>query len=389
MPKIKIAQVITRLDWGGAPDIIRIISNHLNPEIYDLKLITGPSKYPSAKTKEFLNKLNDRVIISPNLQRNINPLKDGLSLINLYRLFCREKFDIVHTHSSKAGFIGRISAKMAGAPCIIYTPHGHIFYGYFGYWLTQVFILLERVSALITDKIIALTGAEARDYEKFKVAPKEKLLTIHSGIEIKKFESKVNRMAKRKEIGIPESNLVVICVARLVPIKGHKYLIDAANSVLSSRVRCTSSEVTFLFAGDGPLKAELKYQVERLGLTQKILFLGERKDVAELLALSDIFAISSINEGMCRAIIEAMAAGLPVVATDVCGIANVVVNGKTGILVPPKSSEALEKAISLLINTPITRHSMGSAGKERAEKFTLEKMISKIDQLYTALKVKS
>lgn len=402
----KVLHIITRLDKGGSAQNTLLTVRGLSQitevrrqksedrrqrtedrrQKSDYRLQTTESNWIKYKVTLVTGSVSDvdisdiNVVIIPELGREINPVVDIVCLFKLYKFIKEGRFDIVHTHSSKAGFLGRIAAKLAGVATIFHTPHGHIFYGYFNSYITQIFILLERFAAKFTDRIISLTDSETWDYIKFRIAPKEKFLTIHSGIKIERFmNTKVNKIEKLKELGIIESP-VVISVARLVPIKGHKYLIDAA-----SRVVRIIPNVKFLLVGGGHLREKLEKQVQHLSIRESVLFLDEREDVPELLACADIFTICSLNEGMGRAIVEAMAAGLPVVATKVCGIPDVVEDGVTGILVPPKDPVSLSMTILKLLKDRELAKKMGEEGRKRARMFGVEEMVSKIENLYEEL----
>jgi glycosyltransferase involved in cell wall biosynthesis len=399
---LKVLHIITRIDRGGSaqntlltvrglseiPGAIhqsRVVqrrskwSNDRRPEDVDQRREDDIRKYEVVLVTGSVRDMDVRnvnLVIIPELGREINLIGDVVCVFKLCRFIRQGRFDIVHTHSSKGGFLGRIAAKLAGTRKILYTPHGHVFFGYFRPLTTSMFVFLERVAALFTDRIIGLTDNEVSDYIERRISRQDRFLVIHSGVEIERFGGKVN--GDRKEaLGIPQDVSVVICVARLVPIKGHRYLIDAIGSVVKELPK-----TRFLFVGDGGLREELEKQVGSLGIGESVLFLGEREDVPELLDCADIFAISSLNEGMGRAIVEAMAAGLPVAGTSVCGIQNVVIDGVTGLLVPPREPEAFASAlIRLLKNEQMARH-MGEEGKKRAEMYSAVKMVQKIDRLY-------
>ncbi len=380
--KIKIALVITRLDWGGVPDIIRIICNNLNPEIYDLRLITGLTKYPSVKTKEFLNRLNDRLIILPNLQRNINPLKDGLTLINLYRLFRKEKFDLVHTHTSKAGVLGRIAAKAAGVPKVVHTFHGHTFYGYFGIWMSKIIVAIERFAAAFADKITVLTELEKEDLIKFKIAPPAKIVVINSGLELDIYkEVNIDIASKKKALQIEPEALAVGMIGRLEPVKGPEYFIEAAKFI-SQRF----PKVKFLVVGEGSLRNKLEDRCKKLNIFEKFIFTGWREDVAEILPILDILVLPSLNEAVGRILIEAGACGVVAVATKVGGVAEIVKENVTGILVAPKDADSLAKAVIGLLEDEEKRLKMKEAAKKWIDdKFSASKMAKRFSDLYEEL----
>ena len=219
--KIKIAQVITRLDWSGAPDIIEILCRRLDPSIYDVTLIYGRTLYPSEKTSEFLKSFKGKVTIIPYLKRDVSIFEDIAALIKLYIIFLRERFDIVHTHTAKAGFIGRIAAKIAGTAFVTHTPHGHDFYGYFSSLGSRLVVILEKIAALFADRIIVLTAIEKTDMLKYRICPADKIEIVHSGIDFLIFERvNVDVMKKKAGLNIAAGDFVVGMIGRLEAIKG-------------------------------------------------------------------------------------------------------------------------------------------------------------------------
>lgn len=382
MRPIKILNVITRLEQGGAPSIVISTLNHLDKERFKVKLATGLASKPEEDLIEEAKNKGIELIIIPQLVREVSLFNDLIALLKLIKIIRRDKFDIVHTHESKAGILGRVAGKLAGVPVIIHSPHGHIFYGYFGYIKTTIFILLERFTALFTDKIITLTKKEIEEHLKVKIGNRDKFTFIYNGIELDKFEKvDVNVREKRGQLSLPLDVSVVATVARLVPVKGHKYLIDAAAEVVKS-----IPQARFLFIGDGKLREELQEQAENLGLSSNILFLGWRKDVLEILPIIDLFVLPSINEGLGMVLVEAYAFGKPVVATNVGGIPEVVEDKKTGLLTPPKDSKKLAQAIIELLEDPKRAKKMGEEGKKKViTTFGVDVMVEKIERLYEEL----
>ncbi|NQT81153.1 MAG: glycosyltransferase family 4 protein [Candidatus Aminicenantes bacterium] len=343
-------------------------------------------KYEEIKAKEkdiqILESEGIEFIQCPFLLRRINVIKDLKAFFDIWRIIKKYNPLIVHTHSSKAGLLGRLAAKLARVPIIIHTPHGHVFFGYFGSFKTKIFIILERFVSRITDKIVALTNEEKKDYIKFRIANEDKFDVIYSGIELNKFKElpfNENQNFKR-ELGIPENYLVVGTVGRLVPVKGPEFLIEAAKYIISKY-----PEVFFIFTGDGPLEQNLERQAFKSGIKDNIIFLGWRNDIAGIISVYDIFALPSLNEGMGRVLVEAMALGKPIVASNVGGIPDLVTHGKNGFLVPPKNPEKLAKYIQILIGDKEKRKKMGQAGKEMVKNFSKEKMVEKIANLYEEL----
>jgi len=384
MEKVKVAQVITRMDWAGSTDIVRILTENLDKNKYEIKLIIGKSKNLTPKNKRFLECFRDNVIVVPFLRREINLLLDLLSFFSLYLIFKREKFAIIHTHTSKAGFLGRISGKLAGGSKIVYMPHGHIFYGYFNSFISNFFIFLEKLAGFFTDKIIALTNLEKNDFLSLKIVPEEKIAVVPSGIEIKEILEVKNKSspALKEKLGFRLEDKLVGMTSRLEPVKGGIYFIEAIPLVLKR-----FADVKFLIVGEGSQKKFLMRRARELDIEEdRVLFLGWRKDVLEIISILDILVQPSLNEAVGRSLLEAQLMGVPIVATSVGGIPEVVQNKRTGLLVKPKDSQALARAIIELLEDDEKRKSYFQAGQNWVkENFSSQKMVEKIDRIYKSL----
>jgi glycosyltransferase involved in cell wall biosynthesis len=395
MPKkSKIVHIITRLDKGGSAQNTLLTVLGTDMKKYDVLLFKGPTVESRMSQDENASVMADlqkaqlkriKFVTIPFLVRRINPAYDVWALIYLFLLLIKEKPAIVHTHTSKAGFLGRLAAKLARIPIIVHTPHGHVFFGYFGPLKTQMFILLEKYAARITDRIVALTKGEKEDYQFYKIAPEDKIIVINSGVELEKIKdlSLEERQNLKRELGIPEKSFVVGTAGRLEPVKGPEFLMEAAKDILSNY-----PQTYFVFAGDGPLRQRLERKAYELGINTNMRFLGWRNDVTRVISIYDIFVFPSLNEGMGRVLVEAMALGKPVVASNVGGIPDLVTHGKTGFLVPPKNPGQLAKYIQILIEDEGKRKRLGQAGKEMALNFKKEIMVEKIAELYDKLLVK-
>jgi glycosyltransferase involved in cell wall biosynthesis len=232
---------------------------------------------------------------------------------------------------------------------------------------------------------VALTKGEKEDYQLYKIAPEDKIVVINSGVELGKIKdlSLEERQNLRRQLGIPERSFVVGTAGRLEPVKGPEFLIEAAKDILSNY-----PQTYFVFAGDGPLKQRLERKAYELGINTNMRFLGWRNDVTRVISVYDIFVFPSLNEGMGRVLVEAMALGKPVVASNVGGIPDLVTHGKTGFLVPPKDPGQLARYIQVLIEDEGKRKRLGQAGKEMALNFKIEIMVKKIAELYDELLVK-
>lgn len=380
--KTKVLHIITRLDKGGSAENTFLTIKGLDKKKYDVTLMSGPVDDPSQERSKEVEDSGVRYIPIPQLVRNIHVLHDSIALFKISRFLVKEKFDIVHTHTSKAGLLGRFAAKLARIPRIVHTPHGHVFFGYFGFLKTKIFIILEKFAARAADKIVTLTSREKSDYVSYRIAEEEKFVNIHSGIELKKYQklSQDEQTKLKKEIGLPENSFVVGTVGRLVPVKNPELLIKASQPLLTQY-----PDTYFVFAGDGPLKKDLHTATKEIGGEKNIVFLGWRDDTHRILSIFDVFCLPSLNEGMGRVLAEAMALGIPIVASDAGGIPDLVIHQKNGFLVPPQDQEELTKSIRILIADEKKRTQMGEAGKKMALKFSCETMVKNIDDLYEEL----
>jgi len=380
--KIKILNIITRLELGGPPILLIDIIQRLNKERFDSSIATGITTDSKYDMIGFARDKHIKVFTFPSLVRNIHPLKDVIALTTLSLFLKKEKYDIVHCHTSKGGFIGRLAARLAGVRIIIYSPHGDIFKGYFGSLVTNIFVLLEKFIARFTDKIVTLSKKGTERFLGQGIGTRQQLKHIYNGIDIKSYEhTKATKSEKRSELGLGKDDFVCATVGRLVPVKGHKYLIEAIQKMVK-----IIPYAKFLFIGDGDLKPQLLKQIDSLGLRDNIFLLGARSDIAEILNCTDIFLLPSLNEGFGIVLVEAMAMKKPVIATNVGGIPEIVVNETTGILVPPKDPEAFSSAIIKLYNNPETSLEMGLAGYSRAkELFDITTTVNEFEGLYNDL----
>jgi glycosyltransferase involved in cell wall biosynthesis len=294
-------------------------------------------------------------------------------------LIRRERVTVVHTHTSKAGLIGRVAAWLTGVPVVIHTPHGHVFYGYYGRFSNALFVGLERWMARLTDKIVGLTPREGPEHLERGIGRPGQFVAIPSGVNLEAvIRTALPQEVARKSLEIPREARLIVAVGRLVPIKGYDVLLRAMPEVLAAL-----PESRLVIAGDGDLKDALQREAEALGLSRAVSFLGARSDVPTIIQAADLMVLPSLNEGMGRVLVEAMALGKPIVASHVGGVPHVVVDGETGLLVPPSDPPALARAIVALLGDPERSRAMGEAGRRRAmEEFSLAVMEERILALY-------
>jgi len=387
MNRIRVIHVITRFDKGGSAENTYLTCLGLDPELYDVRLVVGTSEESDMGPEERacveanLARLRARgvkILTLAGLVRRVSPVKDLVTLLVLWRLFRRERPRIVHTHTSKAGILGRWAAWLAGVPAVIHTPHGHVFWGYFGPVKTRFFILLETLSALVTDRLVMLTEQERRDHLRVGIAPDEAFVTIHSGVDLAPvMAAKAARDEARRALGIPDGAFAVGTVGRLTAIKGPGVLVDAARRVINRH-----PDSVFVFLGAGELLEALQAHAADLGIAANVRFPGWRPDAARLMSALDCFAFPSINEGMGKALVEAMALEKPVVASRVGGIIDLVDDGVNGFLVPAADPHALAERILFYRENPETARRMARRAAEKAAGYGSAAMVRKIEALY-------
>lgn len=309
--------------------------------------------------------------IIPELGREVNPADDLLTLLKLWNVMRQWKPHIVHTHTAKAGAVGRIAAKLAGVPIIVHTFHGHTFHGYWGKVGSQFTINIERALSLITDKVIAVSDRVRDDLIQYRIAAPQKILTVPLGLDLEPFAHQPRADVASPTIGI---------VGRLVPIKNHALFLQMARLMIADGFRGR-----FMIVGDGELRGELESQAGDLG--DRIIFSGWRRDLVDVYSEMSVIVNTSLNEGTPVALIEAMASGVPVVATAVGGVPDVVREGETGYLAPSANARALANQVNKALRdgTSIARH----AQEEVLEKFSKERLIQNVEGLYENLIQKS
>jgi len=322
-----------------------------------------------------------KIVSIPSLLRRISPVHDTRALYDLVRIIKTEKPDLVHTHTSKAGILGRVAAKLAGVPNIVHTPHGHVFFGHFGPIFSRIFRWIERLFAPLTDRVVVLTDGESRDYTDLNVYPKNKHVKIHSGVDIEKFKQMTNSaVEKKRSLGLDQNGLVVGFIGWLLPIKGPMHLLKAMEDVWQEY-----ADTILVYIGKGDLDVDLRAEALKTGANGRVNFLGWRNDIDKIMPIFDILVLPSLNEGMGRVLVEAMAAGKPLVASNVGGIPDLVKHDFNGLLVPPGDEKALASSIKQLISNPQKAKMMGQCGRKLCNQFSLEAMVEKIDLLYQEL----
>lgn len=363
MAPLKIVHIITRLDRGGSAENTMLTVLGLDRTRFEPVVVTGPAgscdaqggRAATAENIRRLEKESIRCHVVPCLVRPLSPRRDLMAWWQLFRILKRERPDLVHTHTSKAGVLGRLAAWLAGVPAIVHTPHGHVFYGHFGPARSRLFLGIEQVLARITGWLIGLTEAERQDHLVRGVGRAERFAVIPSGIDLDRFrQARVNGKRIPGWFGCPADAVIVGSIGWLTDIKGHRFLVDAV-----AQLKAEYPALHVVIVGSGDQREALMRQADRAGVRESVHLIGHREDIEACLAGFDCFALPSLNEGMGRALIEAMAAGLPVMASRVGGIPSVIQDGENGLLVPPGDSRALADALRRLMDDPPWRHDLG------------------------------
>ena len=377
---VRVLHAITRLTLGGSSENTIASCVALGRAGYDCTLAAS-FRESDASSLADARRRECRVVDIPALGREVAPLADLTALAQLLRLIGRERPSIVHTHTSKAGFIGRLAAVIARVPAVIHQPHGHIFYGYYSPRRTAVFTALERQAARWTDRIITLTDRGRAEHLARGIGRAAQYVAVPSGVPTADLRAAAPPRAEaRARLGLDPSAFVVVGLGRLIPIKGFDLLVRALPSVIA---QIPSARVVLV--GEGPERAGLDAIAVSLGVADRLRMTGETADVTTHLAAADAVAVPSRNEGMGRVIVEAMALGLPVVAAAVGGIPDVVTDGECGRLVEPDDVDALAEALVEFGRDPVLRRKLGEAAEERAEAFSTSVASEKLLAVYAAL----
>jgi len=382
--KVKVTRIVARLNVGGpAVHIINLMAG-LDPDRFDNQLIVGQPGPDEGDMGYLAAQKGIAPLVIPELGRELSPLRDLRTTLKLVRILRHQRPHIVETHTAKAGAVGRLAARLAGVPIIIHVFHGHVFHSYFGPAKTKLFINAERTLARITDRIITISPAQRRDIvDIYRIAPPERVLTVPLGLDLESFRAakQTRRGRFRSSLGIPVDVLLAGFVGRLTAVKNPSLFIEAAERVVQQY-----PQARFVFVGDGELRTELEKQVDALRLAPHVIFSGWQVDMPAVYADLDLLALTSLNEGTPVTVIEALAAGTPVVATAVGGVPDVVVNHKTGMLVPSGDVEKVAQAILQLYRAPEQARALARAGQSDVlERFGLTRLVDDMESLYFGL----
>jgi glycosyltransferase involved in cell wall biosynthesis len=377
---MRVYHAITRLTLGGSSENTIASCVALNQAGYECVLAASFRESDPASLGD-ARRRGCRLVNIAALGREVAPLGDLAALLELTRTMRRERAAIVHTHTSKAGFLGRLAARLARVPAVIHQPHGHIFYGYYGARRTAVFTALERRAARWTDRIITLTERGTEEHLARGIGRPEQYVAVPSGVPTERLRALApSRGEARARLALDADAFVLVGLGRLVPIKGFDLLVRALSTVAAA-----VPSTRLVLVGDGPDRAPLEALAASLGMGDRVRMTGETPDVAGPLVAADVVVVPSRNEGMGRVLVEAMALGVPVVATAVGGIPAVVVDGECGRLVRADDVAALASALVELARDSGLRRKLGDGARERAEHFSTHVANAKLLALYAAL----
>jgi len=388
---MKILRILNRFNIGGPTHNALYLTKHLYPE-FTTKLIGGMKLDSEGSFEYILEKNNINYEYIADMHRSINIIADFKSYIAIKKIIKSFKPDIVHTHAAKSGALGRLAAINSNVPIIIHTFHGHVFHSYFGRLKSFIFILIERFLCNRSTKVIAISDLQKRDLvEKYKICDKEKVAVIPLGFDLNIF---VKNHLEKKEKFINEFNIqpdetTIGIIGRLTPVKNHKLFLDSIKHLLE----ITQKKVRIFIVGDGEDRKAIEDYTKQLGISfvnekdssnkEIISFTSWRKDIDVIYAGLDIVCLTSLNEGTPVSLIEAQASRIPVVTTNVGGIADIVIDQETGFILDEGNHEDIAIALKKLIEDEVLRKQMGDNGfKNVYEKYSYIRLVSDIRNLY-------
>jgi len=376
--RLRVAQVIEATENGTKKHVLQLMRN-VDPERFELELVASDLRDPDGfrRDADALRAEGFAVHIIP-MTRIIHPLDDVRSLIRLVRLFHRRNYDVVHCHSSKAGFLGRLAAFLTGCRGIVYTPHCFSFTAGFGRFVGWAYKSLEFFAGRLMHRLIAVSENEHDVAVHSGAALPHQVSTIVNGLEDDELRARKPGAALRRELGLPAGAPVVGSIGRLGRQKGYDVFIRAAKLIHDKR-----PDIHFLLVGKGSYEVMLRGQASALGLDDCFHFTGERDDVLDIFPLIDVFVMSSRWEAMPYALLEAMGAGRAIVVTHVCGLEKVVENGRAAAIIPPEDPEALRTQVEALLDDDARRAALGREARDIATaRYSLRNSVRQTERVY-------
>ena len=397
----RVLRIIARLNTGGPAIHTILLTRELNGDHFSSQLVTGVVGPDEGDMSFYAEQMSVTPIVIPELQRNPKPLDDLRALMKICQLIFATRPDVIHTHTAKAGAVGRVAgliynlcARLTGRPraVVCHTFHGHLFHGYFPRWISALLILGERVLARVSDRIITVSEQLKHELTRvYRICPEEKCTVVPLGLDFRWVSQlEARRGTLRSEVGLPSRDLAIGIIGRLTAIKNHELFLQVARD-------CQIPGARFFIIGDGERRAALRELAERLGLNGRVVFTGWQRDLAKVYSDLDIVCLTSLNEGTPLVLIEAMAAGLPVVATKVGGVRDLMAGSgnltpdgmeifSNGIVVPPNRPDLFRIGLEFLASRPDVRQEMSASGQSFVrERFSVERLVSETTSLYLNL----
>lgn len=392
---IKVLRILNRFNVGGPTHNATYLTKYLEPK-YKTKLIAGKKLDSEGGSEHILKEQGVDYLILDDMSRSINLLKDLKTLFKIIKIINNFKPEIVHTHASKSGALGRLAAILTRTPIIVHTFHGHVFHSYFGKLKTQMYIFIEKFLAKRSSAIIAISKLQKRELvEDFKICNSSKVSVIPLGFDLKRFQKNIiqNRASFRQEFKLSEDEIAIGIIGRLTPIKNHSFFISAIKELYKK----TSKRIKIFIIGDGEdreslfelcNKLDMSYSyhpLNKIDYSANIQFTSWRQDMENVYAGLDIVTLTSLNEGTPVTLIEAQAANKPIVTTNVGGILDVVLKDKTALISNNDVDEFSENILKLCEN-PDLRNTLGMNGYDHVkELFSYERLVYDMQKLYESL----
>ena len=378
---MKVVHLITRLDMGGAQQNTLHTVRHLDRARFDPVLVCGPG---GLLDDEIHGDESFRSILIESLVRDISPFHDLLALFEITRVLLEERPSVLHTHSSKAGILGRLAAVLAGVPIVVHTYHGFGFHDRQPAFVKFLYVFLERLCARFTDALVFVSKSNIDYAAAHGLVRPEQAILIRSGVALSGLPAPVDAPKLKMSTGVGMHKLLVVSVGNLKPQKNAADFVEAAAAVLAE-----VPEARFVFLGDGPQRKPLEAKAFALGLEGKVLFLGWRRDAAQWLAAADVFVMTSLWEGLPRALVEAMKSGLPAVCYATDGVTDLIQEGKNGHLVEAGDHRALATKVTALLKDEPARKRLGAAAAAAiGPEFDIDGMVRSQERLYQRLRAR-
>ena len=378
---MRIVHIITRLIIGGAQENTLLSCEGQHDRGHDVTLMTGPPIGPEGSLMDRANAGGDRVIVVDEMRRAINVVRDWRTFRRLIELLRELKPDVVHTHSSKAGIIGRWAAHRAGVPVVVHTSHGLAVTASTSRAANFVYRVLERKTAPITTKIVCVADAMREQSLAANIGRAEQYVTVYSGMETAPFlNPPQSRDAVRRQLGLLDNHVAVGTIARLFELKGHDDLLDLAPSLCQKHPK-----LRFVWVGDGLLRGQLEKRIASMNLRDRFILTGlvPPAKIPELTGAMDVLVHPSRREGLARAIVQGQLGGCPAVAYDIDGNREGLLDDRTGYIIPPFDARTLGEKLSVLVENAAQRRVMGEAGREFAlARFDAKVMVEALDRVY-------